>query len=125
MGENKYCTTLTFNNKMMYMYLGIADFDGTSKFSFKIGFLGIAKIGVGGGPSEGVGGGRAFCEAEAWRLCCTVVHDKTAGTSSRVPSPLDACYMQIPASESVLFFFSHRRDKSRWIWRINQERVLV
>ena len=48
---------------------------------------------------------------------------KTAGTGS--PAPIGACFMQIPASESLLFLFSLTEGaNSGRIWRSDQTRVL-
>ena len=44
----------------------------------------------------------------------------------KVPSPPGACFMQIPASELLLFLFSLAEDaNSGWIWRRGQTRMLV
>ena len=85
-------------------------------FPFKIGFFGIAKkmgrMGVGGGPS-----------AKRRHGGCCVAPGKTAGTGS--PAPPGACFMQIPASESLLFLFSLTEGaNSGRIWRSGQTRVL-
>ena len=40
-------------------------------------------------------------------------------------SPPGACFMQIPASESLLFFSLTEGANSGWIWRSSQTRVLV
>ena len=44
------------------------------------------------------GGWWALHKAEAWKLWC-------GSRRYRVPSPPGACFMQIPASELLLFFF--------------------
>ena len=54
----------------------------------------------------GVGGGLS---AKRRHGGCCVAPGKTAGTGS--PAPPGARFMQIPASESLLFLFSHRRGK--------------
>ena len=55
----------------------------------------MGRMGVRGGPSA------------KWRHGgCGMAPSKTAGTG--VPSPPGACFMQIPASESLLFFPSQK-----------------
>ena len=54
---------------------------------------------------------------------CVVATGKTVGTWS--PAPPGACFMQIPASESLLFLFSLTEGaNSGRIWRSDQTRVL-
>ena len=43
----------------------------------------------------------------------------------RVPSPPGVCFMQIPASELLLFFSLTEGANSGLIWRSGQTRVLV
>ena len=67
---------------------------------------------MGGGPS-----------AKRRHGGCGVAPGKTAGTGS--PAPPGACFMQIPASESLLFFSLIEGKYSGWIWRSGQTHVLV
>ena len=70
-------------------------------------------MGVGGGPS-----------AKRRHGGCGVAPGKTAGTGS--PAPPGACFMQIPASESLLFLFPLTEGASSGrIWRSGQTCVLV
>ena len=84
-------------------------------FPFKIGFWHspkMGRMGVGGGPS-----------AKRRHGGCCVAPGKTAGTGS--PAPPGACFMQIPASESLLFLFSLTEGaNSGQIWRSGQTHVL-
>ena len=73
----------------------------------------MGRMGVGGGPS-----------AKRRHGGCCVAPGKTAGTGS--PAPPGACFMQIPASESLLFLFSLTEGaNSGRIWGSGQTRVLV
>ena len=57
-------------------------------------------------------------EVEAWRLYY--------GFWQNSPAPSGACFMQIPASESLLFLFSLTEGaNSCQIWRSGQNHVLV
>ena len=70
-------------------------------------------MGVGGGPS-----------AKQRHGGCGVAPGKTADTGS--PALPGACFMQIPASESLLFLFSLTEGaNSGQTWRGGQTRMLV
>ena len=61
----------------------------------------MGQMGVGGGPS-----------AKRRHGGCGVAPGKTAGMGGYPAPPPAACFMQIPASELLLFlFFPHRRGK--------------
>ena len=85
-------------------------------YPFKIGFFWRS-------PKNGMGGG-GWCtlrKAEAWRLWCGSRQNSRYG----VTSPPGACFMQIPASESLLFLFSLTEGaNSGRIWRSSQTSLI-